>query len=33
VSELANRRAEFGTLLRRDGYDGLLAELNERSSS
>ena len=30
ISELANRRAEFGTVLRRDGYDGLIAELNRK---
>lgn len=31
VSELANRRAEFSAVMRRDGVDGLIAELNRKA--
>ena len=30
VSELANRRAEFSAVMRRDGFDGLINELNKK---
>ena len=30
VSELANRRAEFTSVIRRDGVDGLISELNKK---
>jgi phospholipid transport system substrate-binding protein len=31
VSELANRRAEFTAVIRRDGVDGLIAELHRKA--
>ena len=31
VSELANRRAEFAAVMRRDGFDGLISELNRKT--
>lgn len=31
VSELANRRAEFSAVIRRDGVDGLISELNKKT--
>lgn len=30
VSEMANRRAEFSSVIRRDGINGLIAELNKK---
>jgi len=32
VSQLATQRSEFGAILRRDGFDGLLATLNRKVS-
>jgi phospholipid transport system substrate-binding protein len=33
ISELATRRSEFGAVLQRDGYDGLLAALVEKAEN
>jgi phospholipid transport system substrate-binding protein len=33
ISELATRRSEFGAVLQRDGFDGLLALLEKKGNN